>query len=200
MDEPTQTSPEADRLPLPDMDRAREAAAELRMKADLDNQPIWRALLRRPAVAEPIFRLTTAQLFPGSMDTRRRELAIMRVGWLTDCTFEWTQHWHLSRRLGLSAEELLNVRTGPTCESFDDRDRAVLSAADDVVAGGCVSAATWLRLRGLFDDDECFDTVITVTTWFFISCIIRSLAISLPQTMAPWPPDGCGPEARGSAG
>ena len=49
-------------------------------------------------------------LWHGALDSRLRELVIMRIGWLTACDYEWTQHWRVASGLGVPAEDLLGVR------------------------------------------------------------------------------------------
>ena len=54
--------------------------------------------------------LLATMLWHGALDPRLRELVIMRIGWLTGCDYEWTQHWRVASRLGVPAEDLLGVR------------------------------------------------------------------------------------------
>ena len=66
----------------------------------------------------------------------------MRIGWLTACDYEWTQHWRVACGLGVPAEDLLGVRDwSGTYGSAPER--AVLAATDEVVRDGAVSAHTW---------------------------------------------------------
>ena len=79
-------------------------------------------------------------LWHGALDSRLRELVIMRIGWLTACDYEWTQHWRVASGLGVPANDLLGVRDWRAYEGFGPTERAVLAATDDVVRDGAVSA------------------------------------------------------------
>ncbi len=45
-----------------------------------------------------------SMLWHGALDSRLRELVIMRIGWLTACDYEWTQHWRVASGLGVPAK------------------------------------------------------------------------------------------------
>jgi alkylhydroperoxidase family enzyme len=172
---------------------ARAAAQQAGIKASLEDQPIWHALLVRPDVASSIYRLVTAQLFNDRLSPRLRELAIMRIAWVTGSSFEWTQHWHLAQRIGIPEDLIRATRNWSASSLFDARDRCVLAAADEISAIGAVSKATWKRMAQLLEDDECIDVTLVLVTWSFASAILRSFDVPLPDSMRPWPPDGRSP-------
>ena len=185
------------RVPLMPMADAERLAAELGIKASLIDQPIWRALIHRPKIAQSIYRLVTLQIFKSSIDPRLRELAILRIAWQTGSEFEWTQHWRLAIDLGLPAADLLAARDWRHATTLDERDRAVLAATDDVLDRGCVADASWevmVRLLGL---DQAIDIAFAIATWTFISSLLRSFAVPLPAHMEAWPPDGRQPVSAG---
>ena len=178
------------RVPLVEMADAARLAAEFGIAANLVDQPIWRALMHRPKIAQAIHRLVTLQIFKSSFDPRLRELAILRVAWRTGSVFEWTQHWRLSIDLGLLAEDLVAVRNWRESGRFDERDRAVLAAVDDVVDCGRIRDGEWAALVQLLGLDHSIDAALAIATWIFVSSLLRSFEVPLPEHMVPWPPDG----------
>ena len=103
----------------------------------------FQVLLNHPALAGRLNDLLALMLWHGKLDPRLRELAIMRIGWLTACDYEWTQHWRVAQGLGVSADDLLGVRDWQSHKGFGSAERAVLAATDDVVRDGAVSAQSW---------------------------------------------------------
>ncbi len=188
----------APRVPLIEMADAARLAAEIGMTANLADQPIWRALLHRPKIAQAIHRLVTLQIFKSSFDPRLRELAILRIAWRTDSAFEWTQHWRLAADLGLPAGDMIAVRDWQTSARFDERDRTVLAAADDVVDCGRITDHNWSALVQLLSLDQSIDAALAIATWAFISSLLRSLDVPLADHMEAWPPDGQAPPPMSS--
>jgi alkylhydroperoxidase family enzyme len=172
------------------MCKALALASEVGIRADLNEQPLWRALLHRERLAQAIYRLVTVQIFKSALDPRLRELAILRIAWRTASQFEWAQHWRFAISLGLPESDLLAVRDWRVYSAFDARDQAVLAATDDAVELGCISDERWLALGKVLSGDEVIDISFAILTWSFVSSLLRTFAVPLPDYMDPWPPDG----------
>jgi alkylhydroperoxidase family enzyme len=91
---------------------------------------IFQVLLNHPKLARAFNDLLAMMLWHGRLDTRLRELAIMRIGWITASDYEWTQHWRVATGLGVSEDDLLGVREGQVHNGFGAAERAVLGAGD----------------------------------------------------------------------
>ncbi len=184
------------RLPLLDPGAAALAAEKVGIDPKYLVQPIWRVLLHRPKLAKAVYAVLTDLLFRGRLDSRLRELLIMRIGWTTGSVFEWAQHWRIAVDAGVPGEDILAVRH-LDAERLTERDLDALAAVDDVVTQGEVTRATWNRLAARFDNDELLEIVGIATTWTWISMLLRSLDVPLDDGMAAWPPDGAHPGEAG---
>ncbi|MFQ5699063.1 MAG: carboxymuconolactone decarboxylase family protein [Myxococcota bacterium] len=187
------------RIPLLPRDEAEAVAREAGVPGGFAALHIFRLLLRRPKSARAVADLLVSLLFGGALDDRLRELAILRIGWVSGSDYEWTQHWSLAQeRFGLSREELLAVREWRSAECFDARDRAVLAATDETLETGTISSETWAACeREIADPDARVELVLALGTWRLISLLTRSLEIPLEEGISSWPPDGLpGPAAR----
>ena len=72
-------------------------------------------------------------LYKTALDPVLREIAILRVGVLSDAAYEMYQHDAISRSLGMSDELLAAIRAGADDPAFDDLQRLVVRYTDDVV-------------------------------------------------------------------
>jgi alkylhydroperoxidase family enzyme len=190
------------RIPRPAQGEAEAAAAQAGVPRYLANLNIFQVLLRHPRLARAFSDLTTMLLFEGDLDARLRELAIMRIGWVTGSEYEWSQHWRIARSLGVSTEDLLAVREGPSHPAFAPAERAVLSAVDEVVTGGSMSAATWqscVRALGA-GPHVMLELVAVIGAWRMVASLLLSLAIPLEEGVDRWPPDGRAPEHPRASG
>ncbi|MFZ0832408.1 MAG: carboxymuconolactone decarboxylase family protein [Mycobacterium sp.] len=187
------TSSRVPRLPV---DEAKAAADEAGVPNYMAELAIFQVLLNHPALARRINDLLATMLWHGSLDTRVRELVIMRIGWLTASDYEWTQHWRVAQGLGVSAEDLVGVRDWKSYNGFGSLERAVLAAVDDVVRSGAVSADAWTACERELGADPAVlvELVTAIGAWRMMATILHSLAVPLEDGVAGWPPDRCAPQ------
>ncbi|SON63263.1 hypothetical protein MSIMFI_04793 [Mycobacterium simulans] len=190
------TSPmKSTRVPLLPVDEAKAAADEAGVPDYMAELSIFQALLNHPRLARTFNDLLATMLWHGALQPRLRELVIMRIGWLTACDYEWTQHWRVASGLGVSADDLLGVRDWQDYDGFGATERAVLAATDDVVRDGAVSAESWAacerELQG--DTTVLIELVTAIGSWRMVASILQSLKVPLEEGVSSWPPDGVSP-------
>lgn len=186
------TEPRVPRLPV---EEAKAAADEAGVPNYMAELAIFQVLLNHPTLARAINDLLATMLWHGSFDTRLRELAIMRIGWLTGSDYEWTQHWRVALGLNVPAEDLIGVRNWQAHNGFGPTERAVLSAVDDVVRDGAVSAQSWSACERELSGDPAvlIEMVTAIGAWRMIASILHSLKVPLEDGVDSWPPDGQSP-------
>ena len=153
-----------------------------------------RMLLRHPIAGRDFIRYFWDLVYEGVLEARLRELAILRVAWLTGSAYEWTQHWHIAALFGIPEADLVGVRDWRSQTGVSDADRAVLAATDDVVETGAVSAETWTVLEAALPHPaERIEIVLAITGWRMVASVLESLDVPIEDGVEPWPPDGVGP-------
>src|SRR5713101_6593284 len=90
------------------------------------------------ALVPDILKLSSDALFallqPGrKLEPRFRELAILRTAITGDCRFEYSQHVKVARAVGIPDVKLNAVKSWTTSEQFDQAERAVMAAADELI-------------------------------------------------------------------
>lgn len=188
----TMTTSRVPRLPL---DEAKAAADEAAVPDYMAELSIFQVLLNHPQLARAVNDLLATMLWHGDLHPRLRELVIMRIGWLTACDYEWTQHWRVASRLGVTADDLLGVRDWPRYDGFGPTERAVLAATDDVLRDGAVSAESWAACERELQGDRTvlIELVTVIGAWRMVASILQSLKVPLEEGVSSWPPDGCPP-------
>jgi alkylhydroperoxidase family enzyme len=195
----TLTEPRGEaRVPRLPVDEAKAAADEAGVPNYMAELAIFQVLLNHPKLACALNDLLATMLWRGKLDPRLRELLIIRIGWLTASDYEWTQHWRVAQGLGVSADDLLGVRDWSAHEAFGPAERAVLSATDDVVRDGAVSAESWAACQREFDADPAVlvELVTAIGAWRMVASILHSLQVPLEDGVASWPPDGQSPTRK----
>jgi alkylhydroperoxidase family enzyme len=180
------------RVPLLPVDEAKAAADEAGVPNYMAELAIFQVLLNHPTLARVFNDLLALMLWHGKLDKRLRELAIMRIGWLTASDYEWTQHWRVALGLGVSADDLIGVRDWQAHNTFGSTERAVLAATDDVVRDGAVSEQTWQACERELGPDPAvlIELVTAIGAWRMVASILHSLKVPLEDGVDSWPPDG----------
>jgi alkylhydroperoxidase family enzyme len=180
------------RVPLLPVGEAKAAADEAGVPNYMAELAIFQVLLNHPTLARALNDLLATMLWHGKLDTRLRELAIMRIGWLTAADYEWTQHWRVALRLGVSADDLVGVQNWQAHNGFGPVERAVLAASDDVVRDGAVSGDSWAACERELGPDPAvlIELVTAIGAWRMIASILHSLEVPLEDGVDSWPPDG----------
>jgi alkylhydroperoxidase family enzyme len=180
-----------------DADEAHEAAAAHGIPDYVADINVFRVLLRHPPLAKALLGLLDPLLLHGTIDTRLRELVIMRVGWVTGSYYEWGQHWSLGQAFGVAADDLAAVRDWEHENRFDATDRAILAATDETLAGGPSSDATWAALgAALPTDEQRMELLMLIGGYQMLSGVLRSLQVPLDDGLEMWAPDGVDPLAE----
>jgi alkylhydroperoxidase family enzyme len=184
------------RVPRLPLDEAKAAADEAGVPDYMAELAIFQVLLNHPKLACGLNDLLARMLWQGKLNSRLRELAIMRIGWLTACEYEWAQHWRVAQGLGVSADDLLGVRDWQSYNGFGPTEQAVLAATDDVVRDGAVSEQSWAACRRAFGADQAMlvELVTAISAWRMVSSILQSLQVPLEDDVVSWPPDGRSPD------
>ena len=184
------------RIPLLSPEATAKLAEEQGIKPAQSSRNVYRLLLRRPRLAVAMRDLLNRLLFRSVLDDRLRELAILRIGWVTDSDYEWSQHWSIAiENFGLDPDDLLAVRDWQASERFDELDRAVLAATDETLAEGRIGDESWAALQALLDEEACIDLLLVIGAWQMVSTLLRSTQMPLDAGAESWPPDGRGPNA-----
>src|ERR1700744_5869482 len=183
------------RVPGLPFGEAQAAADEAAVPTYMAELSIFQVLLNHPQLARAVNDLLATMLWHGALDARLRELLIMRIGWLTACDYEWTQHWRVASRLGVTPDDLLRVRDWQHDDGIRTAEGAVLAATDDVVRDGAVSAASWAACEREFEGNATVlvELVTAIGAWRMIASILHSLGVRLEEGVSSWPPDGRSP-------
>jgi 4-carboxymuconolactone decarboxylase len=119
---------------------------------------------------------------------RDREIVILRIGFLCKSGYEWGQHVEMSKRAGLTVEEIERVKQGAGAKGWTEAEALLIKAADELHHDQFVSDATWAALRKHFTEKQCMDVVFTGAQYTLVSMILNSFGVQLDPGL-PLDPD-----------
>lgn len=113
-----------------------------------------------------------------ALTARDRELVILRTGYNCRSGYEWTQHKRIGLDCGLSEAEIERIKAGPDADGWNEIDRAMLRASDELTGNHFVTDATWAALAPLGDKGR-MDLVMTVGQYTQVSMMLNSFGIQV---------------------
>lgn len=116
-----------------------------------------------------------------------RELAILRVGYLSNAAYETFQHEALGKFVGLSDEQIAAIKAGDAgSEALDEVERAVLSFIDDIVANVRASDETLAGVRNYLDDTQLVDLIMVTGCYMMVSRLLETTGVEIDDHSIDW--------------
>lgn len=168
-------------------DEARESTRTLRVAAGLppegDVPEYIATVLRYPTLYRAHTSLALLLMSQGTLTARDRELTVLRIAWLCGAPFEWGEHVAIGRRAcGLTPEETERLTIGSTASGWDDRDRALLRAVEELLDDAMISDETWAALAKDRDEKQLIELPLLIGQYLGVAYLQNSLRIrTLPN-------------------
>lgn len=133
---------------------------------------IFRILAHTPNLLRRFLALGGELRNGTALDPKLRELALVTVGRLTGAEYEFTHHWNLARRVGVTREQLEHLDDFETSPLFNDLERLVQRYALEATMNVAVTDATFEALRKALDTRRLMELVQNVA---FYNMVVRVL-------------------------
>ncbi|TAL04757.1 MAG: carboxymuconolactone decarboxylase family protein [Rhodospirillaceae bacterium] len=136
-------------------------------------------MLRHPALYQRHTELAI-QLFSGALSARDRELAVLRIGWLSKAPYEWGEHVKAGKRMaGLTSEEIDRAKQGSTAPGWDEHERAIIRAVEELIADAMISDETWAVLSRRLDEKQLIELPLLVGQYQGVAYLQNALRLRL---------------------
>jgi AhpD family alkylhydroperoxidase len=141
-------------------------------------------LALHPELATAFHTFNGHILFSTTLSPRQRELLVLRVAAVRDCTYEWKQHVVLAADAGLTPDEIARTAEGPGAAGWKPVDRAMVAAVDELLRDARIADVTWAALAGELDPQQLMDLVFTVGAYDALAMALRSFGVELDDDLA----------------
>lgn len=138
-------------------------------------------ILRHPSLYEKFGHWGLELLANGTLSARDRELAVLRTGWLCRAPFEWGEHVNFSKRIGMPAEEIAQIIRGSSDPAWNDKDRAILRAVEELHTDTMISDETWAVLAQHFDQKQLIELPFLVGHYTMVAFYQNALRIPMGE-------------------
>ena len=166
-------------LPYVDESKASEKTREI-----LGNTPRKMNVARMIAnSSESVFqnfsRLGHALLTRAKLNSRLREIAILRTAKVTRSTYEWTQHVPIARACGVSDEQIAAMESWQGAKCFDEIERLVLTLTDEVSRDVKGRKQTLEALKKHLDATELVELILSIGFWGMVARLLETTEVDL---------------------
>lgn len=144
---------------------------------------MYRALVHSPDGARAFAAPALYVRHESRLDPRLRELAILRVGYLTRTEYEYAHHIEIGLDAGLSKGDIraLALDSDRMAEHFTSLECAVLAAAGEIVDQPQLSDEIYASLSAELDDEQVVDLVIVISFYCAVVRLLGVLQIDLEE-------------------
>ncbi|HEX7853779.1 MAG TPA: carboxymuconolactone decarboxylase family protein [Sphingobium sp.] len=164
-------------------DEARQLVAETFAQVEAidksDIPDIFGILFKHPGLYRAQMQLGNELGRNGCIPPRERELAILRVAWLSRAPFEWGQHLVYGKNLGLSVEDVERITHGSDADGWAEHDRAIIRAVEELMGDYAIADATWDILAKSWTEAQLMELPGLVGHYLMTALIYNTLRIDL---------------------
>lgn len=169
---------------------AREQTAKLRMAGTGDATPVevsdipemLLTLMCHPGLYEKFSGLSMQMMGQSStLNPRDRELAILRTGWLCQAPYEFGEHVRIAKMVGISSDEIEQVIVGSSASCWNEHERAVLRAVEELHDNAMISDETWDMLSKRLEHKQLFELPVLIGQFTSVAYFQNSLRFRLSQ-------------------
>jgi 4-carboxymuconolactone decarboxylase len=148
---------------------------------------IFGTLAHHPHALQHGVALGGAFMFRSKIGDRRREIVIIRVARNTKCAYEYAQHLKLAPAWGLPAEQCVDLLRPEIGDGFDDFEKTIVRAVDELCANDVISDATWQRLASEWDDQQMVELVMLAGYYRMLAGLLSSAGVEIDEGLEGFP-------------
>ena len=159
-----------------------EVLAALRKSIGLPDGPLPElvATLARHVDLWQVHAAVSVKLYSGTLTSRDSELSILRVAWLCQAPYLWGQHVSHGKRIAdMTSEDMERIVIGSTAPEWNEHERAILEATEELHADSMISDATWSVLAKKLNEKQLIELPILVGQYHGIAYMQNSLRLRL---------------------
>lgn len=115
----------------------------------------------------------------GDLSQRDCELIILRVSVHMKVWYEWASHVDRGLSSGLSLAEIQRVKRGPDATAWNERDKFLLTAVDELIESRGIGATTQDGLARHLTANQVMDVISIHSAYVMLACMINTWGLEL---------------------
>ena len=168
------------RIPLPtDADLSTEIRETLQTLPPLN---VFRMAANAPASFKPFVDLAFSILLQSELDPYKREIAVLRVAHVTRARYEWVQHVALSKRLGVTDDEITKIAVDGPVTTLGAEGNLLCRVADEISRDVRLSDDALAEIVARYGVRQATELIFCVSYFNMLSRFLESTRVELEAT------------------
>lgn len=142
----------------------------------------FNALLFAPGIGQAVQALGAALRFSGSLPDRTRELVICAVAAATNSDYEWYAHSRVATTVGISGNELAELRRGGSPATFSSAEQGALGVTHALLGGSTVNSDVHAAALEHFGHGGVTELSVLVGYYRMLAGLLAVGGVSAPAT------------------
>lgn len=164
---------------IPYFDPANAAGRAKEQYEKLPHLNIFKMMGHSGELLDGFVKLGNQILVYSKLDPVLREIAIVRVGVLSNASYEVHQHERISRQIGMPEEKISAIHEGPEASAFSELEKQIMRYTDDVVLNVRASDATFNPLKETLSYQELQELTITIGYYMMVSRFLETFDVDI---------------------
>lgn len=141
---------------------------------------IFKTLAYHPKLLKRWLPFANHILFKSTLSPRLREIAILRIGWLCNSEYEWTQHVRIGKiEAGMTDADFSALEVGSEDIHWAEIEKLVLCSVEELYYKQYIEDDTWSKLVKHLSQQQIIDLVATVGNYTLVSMMLNSFGVQL---------------------
>jgi uncharacterized peroxidase-related enzyme len=145
---------------------------------------LFKVMGHLPYIGLNFQRMGNSILKGEELSPKLRELAILRVGFLANCRYEFTQHTPIALRAGLRKKQIDELGQWKLSKEFTDEEKVVLAYTDEVAVVVHVKDETFNELRRFLSEHSTVELTTTIAYYGMACRILEALQVDMELQQA----------------
>jgi len=178
-------SPRLSEQRLPAIGKEGRTPEQEKMLASRPDYNIYKTLAHHPALYAKWSPLGQYLLNGSTLPARDREIVILRMGWLCQAPYEWSQHARIAKAdAKMTDAEVHAIAEGNGAKNWTEFERVLINMVDEIRYDTKISDKTWSALRAKYSLEQTIDAMYTATQYQLVSMALNSLGVQLDPVLA----------------
>lgn len=167
-------------IPLPaDSDLPQPVRERL---ASLPPLNVFRMMANAPASFTALIDFAGSVLFGSELDSREREIAILRVAHATHSNYEWTQHVTVAKGVGVTDAEIATIAEPQPGPALDATAKLLCRVADEISLDVRLSDEALAAVLDHYGRRQATELILCVSYFNMVSRFLESTRTQLEAT------------------
>ena len=140
---------------------------------------LYRMLPHAGPAGQGFLKLGGALLRENALDSKLREVAILRVGHLGKASYELHQHRRIALKLGLSEAKLAALEVGADTAALGELELKVLRFTDQLVHHVKAPDEMWNDMQKHLDHRQMAELVLTVGFYMMVCRFLENFEVDI---------------------